>query len=167
MKCAFNKSARSSLGGSSGFTLVEVLVALVVLTIGMLGIAAVYLEGLRSSRTALLRTQAVVLAADMADRIRANRYVLAGAQVYDPAATVATANNTCDKSVNVASKCTPAQMFANDLARWQTAIQTRLPGGTGTVGFALVNTIPTYTVTVSWVESGETVGGTYILTVQT
>jgi type IV pilus assembly protein PilV len=152
---------------SRGFTLVEVLVALVVLTIGMLGIAAVYLEGLRSSRTALLRTQAVVLASDMADRIRANRYVLAGALVYDPAATVATANNTCDKSTNGASKCTPAQMFANDLARWQAAIQSRLPGGTGTVGFTLVNTIPTYTVTVTWVEAGETVGGSYILTVQT
>ena len=62
---------------------------------------------------------------------------------------------------------TPAQMFANDLARWQAAIQSRLPGGTGTVGFTLVNTIPTYTVTVTWVEAGETVGGSYILTVQT
>jgi len=58
-------------------------------------------------------------------------------------------------------------MFANDLARWQAAIQSRLPGGTGTVAFDIVNTIPTYTVTVSWVESGESVGGTYILTVQT
>lgn len=150
-----------------GFTLVEVLVALVVLTVGMLGIAAVYLEGLRSSRAAMLRTQAVMLAADMADRIRANRYVFAGAQAYDPATAVAVANNACDKSTNPSAQCTPAQMFANDLARWQTAVQARLPGGTGTVGFALVNTIPTYTVTVSWVESGESVSGTYILTVQT
>lgn len=141
--------------------------ALVVLTIGMLGIAAVYLEGLRSSRTALLRTQAVILAADMSDRIRANRYVFSGAQAYDPSVAVATANNACDKSTDPTAKCTPAQMFANDLARWQAAVQARLPGGTGTVGFAIVNTIPTYTVTVSWAESGDAVGGTYILTVQT
>lgn len=165
-----NKSTSSTLkasGQSRGFTLVEVLVALVVLTIGMLGIAAVYLEGLRSSRMALLRTQAVVLAADMADRIRANRYVLAGAQVYDPASTVATARDACDKTTDVTSTCSPAQMFANDLARWQASVQNRLPGGTGTVAFAIVNTIPTYTVTVTWVESGESVGGSYVVTVQT
>jgi len=155
------------IGKGGGFTLVEVLVALVVLTVGMLGIAAVYLEGLRSSRTAMLRTQAVMLAADMSDRIRANRYVFSGAQAYDPATAVAAANTACDRATDPNSKCTPAQMFANDLARWQTAVQARLPGGTGTVGFAIVNTIPTYTVTVSWVESGESVGGTYILTVQT
>ena len=152
---------------SHGFTLVEVLVALVVLTIGMLGIAAVYLEGLRSSRMALLRTQAVVLAADMADRIRANRYVISGAQVYDPTSTVATARDACDKTTDVTSTCSPSQMFANDLARWQSSIQNRLPGGAGTVTFALVNTIPTYTVTVTWVESGESVGGSFIVTVQT
>ena len=56
-----------------GFTLVEVLVALVVMSVGMLGIAALYLEGLRAGRTALYRTTAVNLAGDMADRIRANR----------------------------------------------------------------------------------------------
>lgn len=55
-----------------GFTLIEVLVALVVMSVGMLGIAALYLEGLRAGRTALYRTTAVNLAADMADRIRAN-----------------------------------------------------------------------------------------------
>jgi len=57
---------------------VEVLVALIVLSIGMLGIAALYLEGLRATRDALVRTQAVALTADMADRIRANRYIATG-----------------------------------------------------------------------------------------
>jgi len=167
MRLALVKQSRSRSVRSPGFTLVEVLVALVVLTIGMLGIAAVYLEGLRSSRVALLRSQAVVLAADMADRIRANRYVPTGAMTYDPTTTTALARDACDKTTDATSTCTPAQMFANDLARWQAAIQSRLPGGTGTVAFDIVNTIPTYTVTVSWVESGESVGGTYILTVQT
>ena len=57
----------------SGFSIVEVLVALVVLAVGMLGIAALYVESLRAGRTAVYRTQAVNLASDMADRIRANR----------------------------------------------------------------------------------------------
>ena len=56
-----------------GFTLVEVLVALVIFAVGLLGIAALHIEGLNAGRTALNRTQAVALASDLADRIRANR----------------------------------------------------------------------------------------------
>lgn len=55
-----------------GMSLVEVLVALVVLSIGLLGIAQVLIHGMRTSHAALLRTQAVNLVADMAERIRAN-----------------------------------------------------------------------------------------------
>ena len=70
--------------GGRGFSLVEVLVALIVLSVGMLGIASLYVDSLRAGRTALLRTQAVFLATDMADRIRANptagaAYALGGA----------------------------------------------------------------------------------------
>ena len=56
-----------------GFTLVEAMVALIVLSVGLLGIAALYVETLRASRTSLHRTQAVNLATDLADRMRANR----------------------------------------------------------------------------------------------
>ena len=59
--------------GAAGFTIVEVLVALVVLSVGMLGIAGLYVVTLQSGGTAIYRTQAVNLASDMADRIRANR----------------------------------------------------------------------------------------------
>ena len=55
-----------------GFTLVEVLVALVIFAVGLLGIAALHIEALNAGRTALNRTQAVALASDLADRIRAN-----------------------------------------------------------------------------------------------
>ena len=56
-----------------GITMVESLVALVVTSVGMLGIAGLYVTGIKAGRSALLRTQAVNLASDMADRIRANR----------------------------------------------------------------------------------------------
>lgn len=62
-----------NMSRSTGFSIVEALVALVVLSIGMLGIAALYVESLRAGRSAIYRTQAVNLASDMADRIRANR----------------------------------------------------------------------------------------------
>ena len=56
-----------------GFSLIEAMVALVVVSVGMIGIAGLYGQGLSAGRTALYRTQAVNLAADMADRIRVNR----------------------------------------------------------------------------------------------
>ena len=55
-----------------GFTLVEIMVALLVMAVGMLGIAALYIESLRSGHMSVSYTNAVTLAADMADRIRAN-----------------------------------------------------------------------------------------------
>src|SRR5690606_4205963 len=74
-----------------GFTLVESLVSLVVLSVGMIGIAALYTQGLGAGRTAQYRSLAVNLVADMADRIRANRLALGA---YAGAA----ADNDCDPS---------------------------------------------------------------------
>ena len=56
-----------------GFTLVEAMVALIVLSVGLLGIAALYVETLRANRTSLYRTQAVNMATDIGDRMRSNR----------------------------------------------------------------------------------------------
>ena len=151
-------------GPAAGFTLVEVLVALVVLSIGMLGIAALYLEGLRASRDALVRSQAVALAADMTDRIRANRYIPVGAGKYDPALITAALVAACETA---GSTCTPAQMYANDLYRWQQAAQAALPAGNASVAFAFVNSQPTYTITVTWTQPGDSNTASYSLTVQT
>src|SRR5256884_5493529 len=59
--------------GPRGFTLIEMLVALVVLAVGMLGVASLFGISLHSGSSAITRMQAVNLAADIADRIRANR----------------------------------------------------------------------------------------------
>ena len=56
-----------------GISMVEALVALVVIAVGMLGIAGLYLSSLQASRSAKLRSYAVELAGSIADRIRANR----------------------------------------------------------------------------------------------
>lgn len=65
-----------------GFTLVETLVALAVLSVGLLGAAALLLDSLRSHSTALRRVAATNLVRDMADRIRANP--VAGAELLAP-----------------------------------------------------------------------------------
>jgi type IV pilus assembly protein PilV len=120
-------------GRAAGFTLVEALVALVVLSIGMLGIAALYMETLRASRSALYRTEAVTMAADLADRIRANR--------------------------NPADAYTGAGLNAialADLADWNAVVAT-LPDGAGEIRFVNgLGAIPsTYIIRVSWTEVGQ------------
>lgn len=59
----------------AGFTLLEILVALVILSIGLLGLAGLQATGLRSNHSGYLRSQATILAYEMADRMRANRAV--------------------------------------------------------------------------------------------
>ena len=128
-----------------GFTMVEALVALVVLAVGMLGIAGLYVTTLRSGSSAIFRMQAVNLATDMADRIRANRN--AGLFYND-----APAGNNCFGTG--ATDCTPEQMAQNDLLLWNTQLAQILPSGTGTVVVAGASAPFSYTITVTWFEQG-------------
>ncbi len=124
----------------AGFTLVEVLVALIVLSIGMLGIAALYLDTLRASRQALVRTQAVTLASDIADRIRSNRTI---ANAYD-------CGGTCVAGVGGDA------MAIADIDAWRMAVETQLPGGAASIVYAAAapNAPDIYTITLSWSEVG-------------
>ncbi len=128
-----------------GFTLVEVLIALIILSVGMLGIAGLYVHSMQAGRTSLFRHNAVTLAGDIADRIRANpravgAYALAGAN-----------NNCVDGGIN----CTPAQMAANDIFLWDLQATDTLPTGTVAVVFDNAPLPPTYQITVSWNEPGQ------------
>ena len=125
-----------------GFGLVESLVALVVVSVGMIGIAVLYGQGLGASRTALYRTQAVNLASDMADRIRLNRRGGAG---YAGAG----ADSSCDAGGD--TDCTTAQMAAHDIFEWQAQVAAQLPTGVGEIDYA-GTTPPTYTISVAWQE---------------
>lgn len=137
---------------SRGFSLVEALVALLVISIGMLGIAALYVEGLRSSRSALVRTDAVNLATDMADRIRSNRDA---GDAYEGAAADAP-NDDC---ISGGAGCSPADMAAHDLRVWTDSLEAALPDGAGDIDHVDVsptdNTPAVYVVTVSWTDPGQ------------
>jgi type IV pilus assembly protein PilV len=127
-----------------GFGLVESLVALVVVSVGMIGIAVLYGQGLGASRTAFYRTQAVNLASDMADRIRLNRRA---------GASYAGAGNPSGCQAGGNTDCTVAQMAAHDISEWQALVTNQLPGGVGEVAYA-GTTPPTYTIRVRWQEVG-------------
>ena len=143
---------------AAGITMVESLVALVVISVGMLGIAGLYVASLQASRAANLRVQAVNLAAEMGDRIRANRTARAS---YNLAAGALPAVQDC-----TAAACTPAQLAQHDQNEWVTAMRLALPGALTRGGAILYvdNAAPLpdrYEITISWREAGADEDGAY------
>lgn len=65
--------ANITIAKQQGFTLLEVMVALLIFSVGLLGLAGMQMAGMQSNHGAMLRTLAIQQAYDMADRIRSNR----------------------------------------------------------------------------------------------
>jgi type IV pilus assembly protein PilV len=116
-----------------GTTLIETLVALVVLSVGLLGIAALQTVSLSNNRGAHLRSQAQVMAYDIADRMRANRNsALANAYV-----------------VNFGAAPTGTVLNALDLQAWKQTLGRTLPGGDGRI----LRVGDLFSITVRWTDS--------------
>lgn len=95
----------TSIPKNSGFTLIEVLVTLMVLAIGLLGLAGLHTAMLRTELEALQRTQAILLLEDMANRLRSNPAVArTAASAYLGEYGVGTSLADCGSPVN-ADKC--------------------------------------------------------------
>ncbi|EAR20898.1 type IV pilus modification protein PilV [Nitrococcus mobilis] len=142
MKTTPTQIARS-LGAcrpSGGFTLLEVLIALLILSVGLLGVAGLQLTGLRSNHSAYLRSQATILAYDLLDRLRANR---AQAQAGGYNITITGASDLPSISGS------PTQA-ATDLNAWGSDLLARLPAAQASVAVAADNTV---NVSVSWDDS--------------
>jgi type IV pilus assembly protein PilV len=117
-----------TLSKQQGFSLIEVLVAMFVLSIGLLGLAMLQTRGTQFSTESYLRTQVTVSANDIIDRMRANK---AGADNGDYIANNAPASpQTCGTS----GGCATATDIANyDLTVWYETLINRLPAlGSGT-----------------------------------
>lgn len=143
-----------------GFSMVEVLVALVVLGVGMLGIASLYVITLRSSSSAISRMQAANLASDIADRIRANR---TAGDAYDVDLADPEDNN-CIGSDSEA--CDPADLAANELFDWEQELTATLPGSPEGVVQVTGGALRSYEITITWSEPGEAEPLSYTLRMQ-
>jgi type IV pilus assembly protein PilV len=150
---ASQKNPEFRRGAERGFTIVESMIALLVLTIGMLGIAAMYLESLRSSRDALYYTHAVNLAADMADRIRSNREAIESYGFVMDTANLPTAPTPDPCRQRGAGACTPQAEATTDLSEWASSVVGLLPAAQATITAA--RGLPDqYTIQLAWTEVG-------------
>lgn len=123
---------------SNGFTLIEVLITVLILAIGLLGLAGLQISSLRNNLSAEQRGQAAQLVYDMTDRMRANTPGLAD---YTNAASEDT---NCVTTPVVG--CSPAQLARHDIFEWEREIGSVLPGGQGAINLSGA----VFSVTVSW-----------------
>lgn len=128
----------------SGISMVEVLVAIVVLSFGLLGLAGLQADGLRSNNNAYMKSQATLLAYDMLDRMRAN---LQGVEsgFYDELFSTAPNDPDC-----ISSGCSIEEMSQHDAYEWSQKIAELLPNGQGKVIGSGSGSI--FTITVMWDE---------------
>ncbi|ROO25510.1 type IV pilus modification protein PilV [Salinisphaera orenii] len=144
---------------SAGFTLLEALVAVVVISIGLLGLLGLQTVAVVNTQTSLHRTFASIGVDDISDRIRANA-AGAAAGDYDTIAPTAAQPADCSDSA-----CAPGEMAALDAWEWNRSLQQTLPSGKGFVDCAEPST-PTaadpcsvYTVTIGWSERAADTSG--------
>lgn len=137
---------------AQGFTLLEVLVAVLVLSLGLLGLAALQSTGLRSNHSAYHRSQATQFAYDIIDRMRGNK-IIAEAAGYDIAMTAPPPSSPPDCINN---PCSAAQLATYELNNWIQSLNATLPLGDGAVACGPVGApVPctaglVVTVTVAW-----------------
>jgi type IV pilus assembly protein PilV len=151
-----------------GFGLIEALVAMAVLSIGLVGLARLQTAGLRASHTATLRMVAVEKAIEIVERMRANPLGVvdaAGNSSYDLPAGSATVDAGCaDTAAAAAAICTPAQIAAHDYRVWTTDLTRAFPNmsPSGAIDVRTDTTPPTVTVTVNWTERGRALNYTTV-----
>ena len=112
--------------GSRGFSLIEALVTLVVLSIGMLALANLQLQTLVDSRTASMRNFAALMAYNLADQVRSNETAVTNGTFNSP-------KNTPEPNCYAAAGCDPNQMATTAYATWLEDIKAAMPGGDGIV----------------------------------
>ncbi len=152
-----------------GVSFIEVLVALVIISVGLLGIAKMQALAISSTRTSGVRSLIAVEAESLAASMQANRIYWAqvagaattftatvnGTTVTSSDATMAaaasTANCTTASCIGASPQATGAPMAAYDLSQWGQALQGVVPSATGTV--ACSGSPVTCTIDVTWQET--------------
>ena len=156
-----------------GFSLIEALVAFLILSVGMLGIASLQTMSLKSGHSAAMRTVAVMKVEEILESMRSNPAVINSfaAGTADPGT-----DNGCSQTTVAATTCTPAQMAQDEVFRWKNSLIEALPDNAATTASVVVtppvagSTLNLVVVSVNWSERNLDTGGaanmTYSVAVQ-
>ena len=122
----------------AGYTLLEMLIAVLVISFGLLGLAGLQATALKNNHSAYMNAVATQLAYEMADRIRANKGI-----AYDTVSPPAAVPD-CESAA-----CSPATLAQYDVAQWRTKVSVELAGAS-IPSIALANGV--YTLTLTWTD---------------
>jgi type IV pilus assembly protein PilV len=126
-----------NMSKQNGFTMLEVLVTMAIVSFGLLGIAGIIANGLKSNGSSYARSQASWMANDIIDSMRANR---AAAEL-----------STLPYNLAIGANPTGTSVASSDLSAWRDALADALPAGTG--GVAVNSATKKVTVTIQWDDS--------------
>jgi type IV pilus assembly protein PilV len=132
----------------SGVTMIESLISIVVISIGLLGLAALQINSLKNNSSAYFHTQAIMMAHNMADRIRANQVQILNYVGID---TESAYDQDC-----MANTCDAAAMREADATEWKALVAT-IPSGRGIIRAPVANQLD---IVVMWDDEGSGASGT-------
>lgn len=139
-------TARKYQARQSGVTMIEILITILVLAIGLTGVMTMEAVAIKTNHQAYLRTQAILQAQEMADRMHANlQGVSDGDYIMSTAPTTPTTN--C-----LSAACTTTEMATFDKWEWDQGNKKLLPDSTATITYDSV--AETHSITVNWKEEG-------------
>lgn len=153
--------------GAKGFTLLEVLIAVVILGVGLLGLAGLMMVSVRTNQSAYLRSQASFLAQSMADRMRNNQFAVWNNTYNVTVPTSSVGPSGPNAGANATCPCDATTIARRDLFWWSQEIHTFLPNSGATINcvrnpatsgvapgaFLRVTYDGTCTITMTWSES--------------
>ncbi len=147
-------SRQNKLSTHKGFTLLEVMIAMVIFSIGLLGLASLQAISMQNEHASYSRSQAILLAYEMADRITATP---SGSVSYVIAANTTTvagySTDMCTAVIPPGNNCTTTNIVTYDLGLWKAALPVLLPSGKGSITRVVdVTGFITHTITVHWDE---------------
>ncbi len=165
---------RKGRGSNQGFTLLEVLIAVTLLSLGILSLAALQSKSVVQSQVSLQGSQAATLAYAYADLMRSNasQARTGGYQISAdiPTAPVPTSCTSAATTAPTAAQCTAAQLATLDRYNWYLLVTQTLPGGNARVSCAdntYSSTCAVQMITVFWDQSRLGLTGTTVLGCQT
>ena len=154
-------SATRVVASERGFSLIEVMVTIVIVSFGLLGLAGMMFSSLTAGQVSMSRSVAVNLSNEMADRIRANWKAVKAGAFDDIAKTDYADQGTACATTCMTGVCDPETQAVLDVCLWKKQIGKQLPGGLAEIeadpanlSCATASEACSFSVTVYWNESG-------------
>ncbi|MDP2751937.1 MAG: type IV pilus modification protein PilV [Rhodocyclaceae bacterium] len=141
---------RVQIAAQRGFSMLEILIALVIIAIALLGTAGLQVYAMRVNQSGQFRTQAVFLASDIAERMEANK-VAAVAGHYVQALTSVSSVAATDCATTA---CSSADLAGWDISQWGVAIAGLLPQATWQITQTTAGNPSTYSIVINWTDRG-------------